>query len=113
MFYIVENQQQLDRLRSYTDTDVYIDVISSNDNFHPKLTTTVAVYIRPLDDTGGYIIPINHDEGLNVDKLEVLQLLKAYKKVYVLDKKNLLYHFPLVDAIDINLWRAFWYYEKI
>lgn len=113
MFYIVENQQQLDRLRSYTDVDVYIDVISSNDNFHPKLTTTVAVYIRPLDDTGGYIIPINHDEGLNVDKSEVLQLLKAYKKVYVLDKKNLLYHFPLVDAIDINLWRAFWYYEKI
>lgn len=113
MFYIVENQQQLDRLRSYTDVDVYIDVISSNDNFHPKLTTTVAVYIKPLDDTGGYIIPINHDEGLNVDKSEVLQLLKAYKKVYVLDKKNLLYHFPLVDAIDINLWRAFWYYEKI
>lgn len=113
MFYIVENKQQLDRLRSYPDTDVYVDVISSNDNFHPKLTTTVAVYIRPLDDTGGYIIPINHDEGLNVEKAEVFEILKAYRKVYVLDKKNLLYHFPLIDAIDINLWRAFWYYEKL
>lgn len=113
MFYIVENEQQLNRLQSYTDTDVYIDVISSNDNFHPKLTTTVAVYIRPLDDTGGYIIPINHDEGLNVEKSTVFNLLNSYKRVYVLDKKNLLYHFPLIDAIDISLWRAFWYYEKI
>lgn len=113
MFYIVENEQQLDRLQSYTDTDAYVDVISSNDNFHPKLTTVVAVYIRPLDDSGGYIIPINHDEGLNVDKTIVLNLLNSYKKVYVLDKKNLLYHFPLIEAIDISLWRAFWYHEKI
>jgi hypothetical protein len=113
MFYIVENKQQLDRLRSYPDVDVYLDIISSNDNFHPKLTSTIAVYIRPLDETGGYIIPINHDEGLNVSKDEVFEILKAYKRVYVLDKKNLLYHFPLIEAIDINLWRAFYYYEKI
>lgn len=113
MFYIVENKQQLDRLQSYTDTDVYVDVISSNDNFHPKLTSTVAVYIRPLDDTGGYIIPINHDEGLNVSKDVVFNLLRSYNRVFVLDKKNLLYHFQLIDAIDINLWRAFWYYEKL
>ena len=113
MFYIVENKQQLDRLRSYPDIDVYVDVISSNDYFHPKFTTTVAIYIRPLDDSGGYIIPIDHDEGLNVSKEEAFDLLKAYKRIYVLDKKNLLYHFPLVDAVDINLWRAFWYYDKI
>ena len=107
MFYIVENKQQLDRLRSYPDIDVYVDVISSNDYFHPKFTTTVAIYIRPLDDSGGYIIPINHDEGLNVSKEEAFDLLKAYKRIYVLDKKNLLYHFPLVDVIDITYGELF------
>lgn len=113
MFYIAETEYQLNRLKSYRDSEAYVEVISSNDYYHPHLSFTVAVYLRILDNSEGYIIPVNHDEGLNVSKEEVLEILRNFKRIYVLDKKNLLYHFPLIDAVDINLWTAFKYYEKI
>lgn len=103
MFYIVESQDQIDRLKGYANQGAYVEVISSNDNYHPILTYTVAVYIRPLDSIEGFIIPINHTEGLNVDKNCVYELLKQFKTLYTYDKKQLLYHFVLTGVIDISL----------
>lgn len=103
MFYIVESQDQIDRLKGYANQEAYVEVISSNDSFHPILTYTVAVYIRPLDSIEGFIIPINHTEGLNVDKNCVYELLKQFKTLYTYDKKQLLYHFVLTGVIDISL----------
>ena len=68
MFYIVEQEDKLQNLQNLIKLGVYVDVISSNDYYHPKLTSTVAVYIRLVDSHHGYIIPINHDEGINVSK---------------------------------------------
>lgn len=105
MFYIAESNKQLERLKEMGILGCYLDVITTNDNFHPALTKLVAVYIRPFDEkidksTGevlgyehGYIIPIAHDEGLCVDKETVEEILQSYQKIYVLDKKKVLYHF--------------------
>jgi hypothetical protein len=60
MFYIVEEEAKLQSLEKLVRLGCYVDVISSNDNFHPKLTSTVAIYIRLLQSTHGYIIPIKH-----------------------------------------------------
>lgn len=103
MFYIVESQDQIDRLKGYANQGAYVEVISSNDSFHPILTYTVAVYIRPLDSIEGFIIPINHTEGLNVDKNCVYELLKEFETLYTYDKKQLLYHFVLTGVVDISL----------
>lgn len=103
MFYIVEEEHKLERLQSLAKLGLYIDIISSNDYYHPKLTSTVAIYIRPLKSKHGFIIPINHDEGLNVDKERVYTLLNSASKLYTLNKKTLLYHFNLQQAIDISL----------
>ena len=103
MFYIVESQDQIDRLKGYANQGAYVEVISSNDNYHPILTYTVAVYIRPLDCIEGFIIPIKHTEGLNVDKDRVYELLKQFETLYTYDKKHLLYHFVLPGVIDISL----------
>ena len=113
MFYIVESDQQLDILRSYSKKGAYIKVISSNDNYHPLLTKTIAVYLRPLDHEEGYIIPINHDEGLNVDKNRIYDILKQYKTLYTIDKKELLYHFILKDVIDISLLHSMTNYDRL
>lgn len=113
MFYIIENEQQLTYLENCADSDVYLEVIPGNDYYHPKLNSVIAVYMYLLKEEEGYIIPINHDEGLNVDKNTVLTLLNKFTNIYVLDKKNLLYYFPLINAIDIQLWRAFKYYDKL
>lgn len=113
MFYIVEEESKLQSLEKLVRLGCYIDVISSNDLYHPKLTTTVAVYIRLLKSDHGYIIPINHDEGLNVDKNRVYELLLKANSLYTLDKKNLLYHFNLQGAIDISLLYSMVKYERL
>ena len=101
MFYIIEEESKLENLQRLSKLGLYVEVISSNDNYHPKLTSTVAVYIRPLKSKRGFIIPINHDEGLNVSKDRISQLLLSCKEIYTFDKKELLYHFNIQAAIDI------------
>ena len=113
MFYIVEKESKLENLQRLSKLGFYVEVISSNDNYHPKLTSTVAVYIRPLKSKRGFIKPVNHDEGMNVDKERVLQLLLSCKELYTLNKKELLYHFNLQSAIDISLLYSMTEYDRL
>ena len=91
----------------------YIDIISSNDTLHPFLSETLAIYIRPLSAKHGFLIPINHREGLNVDKDSVHGMLKECKNLYTLDKKNLLYHFNLQGATDLSLLYSMTKFDKL
>lgn len=113
MFYIVEQEDKLQNLQNLIKLGVYVDVISSNDYYHPKLTSTVAVYVRLIDSHHGFIIPINHDEGINVSKDRIYELLLSASKLYTLDKKALLYHFNLQDAIDLSLLYSMTKYERL
>ena len=112
-FYIVETDEQIELLRDLGHKGGYVEVISSNDNYHPHLTHTVAVYLHPLAHPDGYIIPIQHDEGLNVEKNRIYDVLKSYTTLYTYDKKELLYHFVLTDIIDISLVYAMTKYERL
>ena len=76
MFYIVESEDQLRVLSNYKE--VYIDVIQGNDDYHPKLSSIVALYVRPLLASKGYIVPISHSEGLNVSLDEVRSMLEGF-----------------------------------
>lgn len=113
MFYIVEEESKLKNLEGLLKLGCYVDIISSNDLYHPKLTSTVAVYIRVVDSDHGFIIPINHDEGLNVTKDRVYELLLQATSLYTLDKKKLLYHFNLQGAIDISLLYSMVKYDRL
>ena len=103
MFYIVEQESKLDSLEKLARLGLYVDVISTNDLYHPKLCSTVAVYLRLIGSEYGYIIPIDHDEGLNVSKDRVYEILSKASKLYTRNKKELLYHFNLQGAIDLSL----------
>ena len=103
MFYIVEQETKLENLEKLIRLGCYVDVIQSNNYYHPKLTQVTAVYIRLLKSDHGYIIPVNHDEGINVDRDRIYTILSKASKLYTLDKKKLLYHFNLQDAIDVSL----------
>lgn len=103
MFYLLESQDQIQWLENQLQHPLYIDVISTNDYYHSKLTETVGVYIRPAEDTQGYFIPISHDDGINVEKKRIYDIIKRADILYTLNKKNLLYHFNLQGAIDLSL----------
>jgi hypothetical protein len=113
MFYIVETEEQIQLLKNLGRNGGYVEVISTNDNYHPILTTTVAVYLRPLDHHKGYIIPINHDEGLNIPKDRVYDILKEYTTLYTFDKKELMYHFVLPSATDLSLLYSMTSYNRL
>jgi len=113
VFYIVEQDSKLDSLQRLSKLGLYVDVISSNDLYHPKLTSTIAVYIRPVNSKHGYIIPINHDEGLNVPKDRIYSILSSASKLYTVNKKNLLYHFNLQEAIDLSLLYSMVKYDRL
>lgn len=114
MFYIVEQQDKLNQLEiEISQSGCYVDVIASNSLFHPKLSHTVAVYVRPLTQDHGYIIPVDHGEGMNVSKDRVYRLLKSSTTLYTLNKKNLLYHFNLQDATDISLLYSMNNFERL
>lgn len=127
MFYIVESEKQLQRLRdisTYLDS-CYIEVVTTNDNFHPALSSPVAVYVRPLEkeidpETGkelgwksGYIIPIDHNEGLCVDIDIVQEILELYQTVYVLDKKATIYNLNHPNFVDLSIRYSMVHYEKL
>ena len=113
MFYIVEQDSKLESLQRLSKLGLYVDVVSSNDLYHPKLTSTVAVYIRPVNSKHGFIIPINHEEGLNVSKERVYDILLSASKLYTVNKKELLYHFNLQDAIDLSLLYSMIKYDRL
>ena len=113
MFYIVEQDSKLKSLQRLSKLGLYVDVISSNDLYHPKLSSTIAVYIRPINSKHGFIIPINHDEGLNIPKDRIYQILLSANKLYTLNKKELLYHFNLQEAIDLSLLYSMVKYDRL
>jgi hypothetical protein len=113
VFYIVEQESKLENLQRLSKLGLYVDVISSNDLYHPKLTSTVAVYIRPINSKHGFVIPINHDEGLNITKDRVYDLLKSTTVLYTVNKKNLLYHFNLQEAVDLSLLYSMVKYDRL
>ncbi len=113
MFYIVEQESKLVNLQRLSKLGLYVDVISSNDLYHPKLTSTIAVYIRPVNSEHGYIIPINHEEGINVKKERVSTILQSTSKLYTVNKKELLYHFNLQDATDLSMVYSMNKYDRL
>jgi hypothetical protein len=113
VFYIVEQESKLENLQRLSKLGLYVDVISTNDLYHPKLSSTVAVYIRPVNSKHGFIVPINHDEGINVPKERVYSILSSASKLYTINKKNLLYHFNLQEAIDLSLLYSMTEYDRL
>jgi len=113
VFYIVEQESKLENLQRLSKLGLYVDVISSNDLYHPKLTSTIAVYVRPINSKHGYIIPINHEEGINITKERVYAILQSTSKLYTVNKKELLYHFNLQDATDLAMLYSMKKYDRL
>ena len=99
MFYIIEKSSQLQQL---SFEDCFVRFIPFNNNFHPSLTELSLVYVRPLDSKKGYILCLNHNESLSLNKDEVFNWLNDLGKIWVLDKKQALHHYYSDKLFDVN-----------
>lgn len=98
MYFIIENKEQFSKLE-VSDT-AFVQVITANDYYHPKLTTVSLIYYN--NTTKGYVFVIDHSEGFPLDIKLVEQFLQKHTKIYLLDKKYHSYFLDLPNSIDIQ-----------
>jgi hypothetical protein len=102
MFYIIERLDQLEKLGDFGDC--FVSFIPKSNKFHPALTDLSLVYVRDLIRTKGFMLCINHSESFGIDEKDVKWwLLNNTQKLWVLDKKEALYHFYQPQKLfDVN-----------
>ena len=103
MYWLIETEEQIEYLFRRGFEEAYIEVIPTNHTLHPAVNNVSLVYYRPTNDTKGYMICVDHSEGLSVSKTRVNELLKQTKKLWTLDKKDTLFYFPIKSLLDVNL----------
>jgi len=104
VFWLVENKSQLDEFCYKGFKEAFVEIIPYSPFTHPSQNSICAIYIRPLNDSKGYLLPIFHtevEENLYEDK--VFKFIKGLEKIYCRDKKEFLHYFPLKQLIDITL----------
>jgi len=104
MFYIVETSEQLNEFFKIGHEKVFVEPILFNDNIHPALNHLSLLYIKPLNNSKGYILCLNHTEALKLHKTPIMNLLVSFKEVYVRNRKSFIYVFPLRNLIDISFY---------
>jgi hypothetical protein len=106
VFWLVENNKQLqyfiDVNKNKDISEVFVEVVQSNDLYHPALTTPCLFYVRPIGYKKGFMFPINHNDTFSVDLKLLKALFDSFDTVYVRDKKATLYHFKHHNIQDLN-----------
>ena len=100
MYWIVENEDQLMELRNSGYTEAYLDIVGLDNKKHPAVDSVSLIYLRPLRATKGFVIPINHTEGLRVDEEKVIEILYKYKILYCKDSKRIMHYWPNLNLFD-------------
>lgn len=103
MYWLVESDFQLSGLRRSSYKQAYVDIIGIDSNLHPAENSPSCVYIRPLQGSKGYMIPINHTEAFNVSKKEVVEILQKFEVLFTSDKKSIWHYFHLDNLHDFIL----------
>lgn len=97
MYFIVETLEQFSKLP--VADECFVQIITANNNYHPKLTYASLVYYH--NGKKGYILPIQHSEAFSLDIAIIQDFLSKHQKVYLLDKKYHSYFLDLTNTIDL------------
>ena len=103
MFWIIETNEQLECLKNFSIDEAFVEIIPYHDNVHPGLNGLSLVYIRPFNDTKGYMLCVDHSETFSVNKTTIDGLLRKINKVWVRDKKTALYYFQIKSLLDLSI----------
>ena len=93
MYWLIEDIEHIETFCRIKYQVAYVEVIPTSHTLHPIENQVCALYIRPRDDSKGYIIPINHSETINFDLEIVEKILNSIEYIYVRDRKEFLHYF--------------------
>ena len=95
MYWLIEDIEHIETICRIKYQEAYVDIIPCSHTLHPVENEICAIYIRPKNDTKGYIIAINHSETINFDLEVVERVLNSIENIYVRDRKEFLHYFPI------------------
>ena len=81
MFWLIENEKDLEYLRQKPIQEAFVEIIPHHDNIHPALNDVSLVYIRPYNDEKGYMLCLDHSETSSLNKTLVDGILQNINKV--------------------------------
>jgi len=102
MYWLIEDNSQLEVILNSGFKEAFIEVIPSSHNVHPAINTVSLVYIRPLQARKGFMLCVTHSETLSVLKTRIDELINKFDVLYCRDKKETLHYYPLKALVDIN-----------
>ena len=102
MYWLVEDEEQLNVLINSGYKEAFIEIIPYNDTIHPVQNHVSLVYIRPIEASKGFMVCITHSESLNALNMRINDLLNKFKILYCRDKKEILHYFPNKALYDIT-----------
>jgi len=102
MYWLVEDEEQLNVLINSGYKEAFIEVIPYNDIIHPVQNYVSLVYVRPINASKGFMVCITHSECLNALNTRIIDLLNKFEILYCRDKKEILHYFPNKALYDIN-----------
>jgi len=102
MYWLVENEEQLNVLINSGYKKAFIEVIPYNDIIHPAQNHVSLVYIRPIEASKGFMVCVTHSEALNALDARINDILNKFEILYCRDKKEILHYFPLKALYDIT-----------
>ena len=95
MFWLIDTEKDLEYLQTKTIQEAFVEIIPYHDSIHPALNGVSLVYIRPFNDTKGYMLGVDHSETDSLNKTVINSILQKIDRVWVQDKKQALYYFPI------------------
>mgnify|MGYP003632522586 FL=1 len=102
MYWLVEDEEQIEVLINSGYKEAFIEVIPYNNNIHPVLNDISLVYLRPINARKGFMVCVTHSEGLNALNARINALISKFDILYCRDKKEILHYFPSKALYDIN-----------
>ena len=91
MFWLIENNEQLQEFKAKNFKRVFIEPLYSNDNIHPISRGIVGFYIREINYRKGFLVNVDHSEATSCDLDQVYETIGGFEEIFVRDKKEFLH----------------------
>lgn len=101
MYWLIEDNKKTDILSRIQIKEAYVEIIPTCPFTHPTENNISCVYIKPIENSKGYMIPIDHSETINIQLSQIEKVLESIEKIYVIDKKEFLHYFyhPTIQSL--------------
>lgn len=103
MFWLVETQQQFERLPQECSQELFMLPVYRHPEIHPGIFAPLFLYVYDVKYKQDFIINFYHSEALTIDVLLVKEWVKTVETIYTPDRKAFSHFCYSKNTRDLNL----------